>query len=81
MNGINHKCPCCGYEVEYDWCKPQGKEMIKGDESFIRIINNCGKTTNFKTDKPKHVDYGSPDTEGVILIGCPKCNSVSFQFD
>lgn len=36
-NGIEHKCPCCGYEVEWDWSQPRGNEMVKGDESFIRV--------------------------------------------
>ena len=29
------------------------EELIKGDESFIRIKNSCSDTTNFVTDKPK----------------------------
>ena len=78
-NGIGHKCPCCGYEVEFDWSKSRGSEMIKGDESFIRIRSNARNTYNFDTDKPRHVDYGFPDIEEVILLGCPKCHSVSFQ--
>lgn len=80
-NGIEHKCPCCGYETEWDWHKPQGMEFIKGDESFIRIKNGCGDTTAFKTDKPRKVDWGLPDTEKVILLGCPKCGMISFKFD
>ena len=80
-NGINHKCPCCGYEVEYDWCKPNGEELVKGDESFIRILNSYGDTTDFETDKPRYVSWGLPDTEKVMLLGCPKCHTVSFQFD
>lgn len=80
-NGINHKCPCCGYETEFDWRKPQGEELVKGDESFIRIKNGCGDKTTFKTDKPRKVDWGLPDAEKVILLGCPKCHTVSFRFD
>lgn len=80
-NGIEHKCPCCGYEVEWDWCKPRGEELIKGNESFIRIKNSCGDTTNFVTDKPGKGDWGLPDREKVILLGCPKCHTISFKFD
>jgi len=76
-NGIEHKCPCCGYEVEWDW----DKGFIKGDESFIRIENSIGRTTTFETDKSKDVDWGLPDTEKVILLGCPKCKTVSFKID
>ena len=80
-NGIDHKCPCCGYEVEWDWCKPRGEELIKGDESFIRIKNSCSDTTIFVTDKPKKGDWGLPDREEVILLGCPKCHTISFKFN
>ena len=58
-----------------------GEELIKGDESFIRIKNSCGDTTNFVTDKPRKVDWGLSDREKVILLGCPKCHTVSFKFD
>lgn len=78
-NGIEHKCPCCGYEVKWDWSQPRGSEMVKGDESFIRIKSDARNTYNFDTDKPRPVDYGALDTEGVILLGCPKCHTVSFQ--
>lgn len=82
-NGINHKCPCCGYEAEWDWenCSASDKErFIKGNESFIKIENDVGKTTTFKTDKPKQIDWGEPAYKKVILLGCPKCGCVSFQF-
>lgn len=78
-NGIEHKCLCCGYEVEWDWSQPRGNEMVKGDESFIRIKSDSRDTYNFNTDKPRPVDYGALDTETVILLGCPKCHTVSFQ--
>lgn len=76
-NGIDHKCPCCGYEVEWDW----DTGFIKGDESFIKIKNTYRDTICFDTDKPRHVDWGKPATEMVLLLGCPKCGTVSFQFD
>ena len=79
-NGISHKCPCCGYEVEWDWGKPKGEELVKGDESFIRIENDCGNTSDFNTDKPKEGYWGYP-REKVILLGCPKCHTVSFKFN
>lgn len=78
-NGIEHKCPYCGYEVEWDWNQPRGNEMVKGDESFIRVRSDVRDTSNFDTDKPRPVSYGSLDTEKVILLGCPKCHTVSFQ--
>lgn len=78
-NGIEHKCPYCGYEVEWDWSQPRGNEMVKGDESFIRVRSDARDTYNFDTDKPRPVSYGSLDTEKVILLGCPKCHTVSFQ--
>ena len=80
-NGISHKCPCCGYEVEWDWSEPRGEELVKGDESFIKIKNSCGESTTFTTDKPKTVDWGLLGREEVILLGCPKCYTVSFKFD
>lgn len=73
-NGIEHKCPCCGYEVEWDW----DTGFIKGDESFIKI-EAYGNIIQFNTDKPRKVDWGLPDTEKVILLGCPKCGGVSFK--
>lgn len=78
-NRIDHKCPCCGYEVEWDWSQSRESEMIKGDESFIRIKSNERNTDNFDTDKPRHVDWGLLDTEEIVLLGCPKCHSVSFK--
>lgn len=80
-NGIEHKCPCCGYEVIWDWSQPRGNEMVKGDESFIRIKSNTRDISDFNTDKPRHVDWGTPQTEQITLLGCPKCHSVSFQID
>ena len=74
-NGIEHKCPCCEYEVEYDW----NNGFIKGDESFIQIENSIRETSAFNTDKPRKVDYGPSNTEKVILLGCPKCGCVSFK--
>lgn len=83
-NGIEHRCPCCGYEVEWDWKKdwssPDAEMFIKGDESFIKIENGVGRTTTFETDKPRHVDYGEPACETVYLLGCPKCGCVSYKF-
>ena len=79
-NGIEHKCPCCGYEVEWNWGKKyEGSNFVKGDESFIRIINGVGRTTSFDTDKPREVNWGMEDTEKVVLLGCPKCGTVSFK--
>ena len=82
-NGIEHKCPCCGYEVEWDWKKnwesPIEEKFIKGDESFIKIENGVGRTTTFETDKPRKVDYGEPAYETVYLLGCPKCGCVSYK--
>ena len=74
-NGINHKCPCCGYETEWDW--KEGK-FIQGDESFVKIGSGIGRTSTFETDKPKQVDYGPQDYESAYLLGCPKCGCVSF---
>lgn len=76
-NGINHKCPCCGYEVEYDW---RDGNYIKGDESFIRIDNPVNRRYSFETDRPNYNCYGTTYEE-VILLGCPKCHSISFEFD
>lgn len=78
-NGIEHKCPCCGYEVEWGWSQSRGNEMVKGDESFIRIKSDARDTYNFDTDKPRPIDYGALDTERIILLGCPKCHTISFQ--
>jgi len=47
----------------------------------LRIENSIGRTTTFETDKSKDVDWGLPDTEKVILLGCPKCKTVSFKID
>ena len=78
MNGIEHKCPCCGYEVESTW--DRGKfEFIKGDESFIQIENGIGRTTTFETDKPREVYYCESACEKVYLLGCPKCGCVSYK--
>lgn len=77
-NGIAHKCPCCGYEVEWDW---SSNDFIKGDQSFIKIENSTNKTTSFDTDKPRYVSWGLPDTEKVTLLGCPKCGVVSFKIN
>ena len=80
-NGIEHKCPCCGYEVEWDWNSfkaPDKERFIKGDESFIQIENSIGRTTTFETDKPRDVDWGPMDYESVKLLGCPKCGCVSY---
>ena len=77
-NGIEHKCPCCGYEVKWNWRAPDGEQFVKGDESFIKIENSVGRTTTFETDKPRDVDYGERDCERVTLLGCPKCGSVSY---
>lgn len=78
-NGINHKCPCCGYEVKHEWRK-KGYEFVKGDEPFIKIENGVGRTASFETDKERYVDWGPTAYETVYLLGCPKCGCVSFQF-
>jgi len=75
MNLINHKCPCCGYEVEYDYKENFG-QLIKGDEPFLLIENPIGKTTTFETDKC--IDEYEPEYQKVYLLGCPKCSVVSF---
>ena len=72
-NGIEHKCPCCGYEVEFDW---KEDKYIKGDESFIKIENSVGRTSTFETDMQN--EWG--DYEQVMLLGCPKCRAVSYVF-
>ena len=75
-NGVEHKCPCCEYETEWDW---GSMSFIKGDESFIKIRNRdigC-----FETDKPRHVDYGLHANETATLLGCPKCGAVSFKIN
>lgn len=82
-NTIEHKCYVCGYEVEFDWSGCPGY-CAKGDESFIKIMcerrsGNGIISNGFNTDKPRHVDYGLPDTEKAILLGCPKCGTVSFK--
>ena len=79
-NGIEHKCPCCSYEVEWDWGEVNGSaKFVKGDESFIRIGNNFDGIITFKTDKRKPVDWGLPDVKRVTLLGCPKCGAVSYK--
>ena len=79
-NGINHKCPCCGYEVEHNW-EGKGYVFIKGDESFVRIENSTRNTTSFETDKERYVSWGPTAYETVTLLGCPKCGCVSFKLD
>ena len=79
-NGISHKCPNCAYEVkwdygEYSYDHPE-KGFVKGDQSFVKIENNCGRYESFETDKPNG-SYG--ENERVILLGCPKCGVVSFK--
>ena len=65
LNGIVHQCPCCKYESSYDYKEDR---FLKGDESFIRI------KSVFETDKPRV--YG--EYEKVLLLGCPKCGTVSY---
>ena len=72
-NCINHKCPCCEYEVLYNW---KTDTFVKGDESFIEIENSVGRTPAFETDKPK--EYENGEYEKVLLLGCPKCRAVSY---
>lgn len=79
LNGIEHKCPCCGYEVEWDWGNGNSGNFVKGDESFIKIGCNIGTNLLFKTDKSRKVDWGEPDCEKVLLLGCPKCGAVSYK--
>ena len=76
-NGIEHKCPCCGYEVEWDW----DTGFVKGDESFIKILSPHEYLNEFHTDKPRLTDWGPTTVERVTLLGCPKCNGVSFKFN
>lgn len=76
-NGINHKCPCCNYEVEWDW---KEDDFIKGDASFIQIHSPHEYMTCFETDKPYYTSHGSQASEKVILLGCPKCKTISFKF-
>ena len=86
-NGIEHKCPYCGYEVKWDWNRywsdpDKGDGFIKGDKSFIEIKNSMGRITTFETDVEKEIDYGREVVyEKVGLLGCPKCGGVSFKFD
>lgn len=75
-NGHEHKCPCCGYEVEVDW-NGNGYNYIKGDEDFIKISNPVSRMGMFETDK--EVDY-SDRFEEVVLLGCPKCSCASYKF-
>ena len=82
-NYIEHKCPVCKYEVSFDWSYRDGHQT-NGDEPFIqitceRVSGNRTIDNLFNTDKPREVDYGLPDTEKVILLGCPKCGTVSFK--
>lgn len=74
-NGYNHTCPCCGYKVETDW---KTYERTEGDEDFI-LITRDHIQYNFLTDRAKHDGFGS--YHKVVLLGCPKCNCVSFQFN
>lgn len=80
-NVIDHKCPCCGYEVEHAWDKSGEYKFIKGDESFVIISCRYGISRCFETDRPREVDWGSPAYENVFLLGCPKCRAVSFTDD
>jgi hypothetical protein len=78
-NGIEHKCPCCGYEVKWDWnANNKEGDFVKGDESFIQIKNDVGGTIAFRTDKPRDADYR--DYQTTYLLGCPKCGCVSCRF-
>lgn len=80
MNRIEHKCPCCGYEVNFDFNpKTIEYEFVKGDQSFLRIDNPVGRTYTFNTDRPRNVDYGPVSYESVYLLGCPKCGCVSYK--
>lgn len=76
-NAINHKCPCCGYEVEWDW-NQKDNHFAKGDESFIVI--HKGDTLMSDTDKPKDANsIWERHHERAYLLGCPKCGVVSFK--
>lgn len=80
-NNVDHKCPCCGYEAKFDWGDGNPSRFIKGDESFVVIFDNC-KASLFETDIPNknncisglHTKY-----EFVMLLGCPKCKTVSYK--
>ena len=74
-NMIEHKCPCCGYEVECD--KETFATYTKGDESFVKFNSHRENTRAFVTDKPNGVYWGK-QYEEAILVGCPKCKAVSF---
>lgn len=74
-NGYEHQCPCCGYTVKIDW---EAYEYINGDEDFIRIDSGLNKS-RFETNKSKNDYFGS--YYEIVLLGCPKCKCVSFQFD
>lgn len=75
FNMIEHKCPCCGYEVECD--KKIYGLYVKGDEPFISIDSGNEFTNSFMTDKPSE---GLVHKKRVVLLGCPKCKSVSYQW-
>lgn len=78
-NGIIHKCNCCGYEVDYDYVQYGGYERTVGDEDFIRIKSGlCG--SEFETDVKEESYYGEHSYK-VTLLGCPKCKTVSYQFE
>lgn len=73
MNYIKHKCPACGYETDYDY--QSTFERTKGDEDFIRIEGFYN--SQFPTDV-KETDYEYREKRTVTLVGCPKCNLISY---
>ena len=75
MNYIRHKCPVCGYETDIDYIS-NDIERTKGDEDFV-VIKGF-HDSRFPTDV-KVVDYGYREDKTVTLLGCPKCNVVTYK--
>ena len=64
MENIEYKCPCCGYTTtKYN----NDWEISDEDEKFIRIKSVLSN------------GYVNDNGDKVILMGCPKCQAVSFQ--
>lgn len=66
-------CKCCGYEHHEDY--GSGKLIKTGDEKFVRI-DLLGRA--FETDVEE--DSWSSEYKKAYLYGCPKCNTVQFEF-
>lgn len=79
MNGIRHKCSCCGYETDFDYVSGNYERTV-GDEDFIRIESGLSDS-EFETDVKQEGYYGYESRyQRVTLLGCPKCKTVSYQF-